>query len=505
MNEAIRKDLERIVGADAVSTAEKDRIAYGRDMWPRTMILLRCGVHRPYAADMIVWPGTPAQVASVVRYCGRSGIKLIPYGGGSGVCGGAIPKEGGIIVDLKRLDAIRDIDRATATVDVQAGVIGQHLEDELNRQGFTAGHFPLSISCSTVGGWIASRGAGLMSSLYGKIDDLASSVRVVTMDGEIVEIGGFPWKAPGLPWLQLFLGSEGVLGIVIDARLRVFPMPERRAMRAARFSSFSAGIEFTRELMQMGLRPAVLQVYDPIDTLLMRPLTTRPVLPIPDFVGKAQESLRGMGMDELLRHPWLVRQLMKRFGDEISAGILSIAGFEGWGDIVESELNLMLSTVKKFRGTDLGEDAGNRWMGHRTSRAFRQGPMFASGSFLDAVEVTVTWDRVERVVDTVMNELSRQVLCSATLSNPYPHGCSLTFTLAGSAPTDEAMLEKYDATWKSAMKAVLDSGGVLSYRHGIGMLKASAMRDEMGNAFQVLAALKNVFDPDHLLNPGKLI
>ena len=131
--------------------------------------------------------------------------------------------------------------------------------------------------------------------------------------------------------------------------------------------------------------------------------------------------------------------------------------------------------------------------------------MFASGSFLDAVEVTVTWDRVERVVDTVMNGLSRQVLCSATLSNPYPHGCSITFTLAGSAPTDEAMLEKYDATWKNAMKAVLDSGGVLSYRHGIGMLKANALRDEMGNAFQVLAALKNVFDPDHLLNPGKLI
>jgi alkyldihydroxyacetonephosphate synthase len=505
MSQQLRKDLERIVGSEAVSTDDRDRIAYSRDMWPRNMILLRCGVHRPYSADIIVWPGSPAQVASIVRFCTQSGVKLIPYGGGSGVCGGAVPKEGGIILDLKRLDAVREIDPALQTVDVQAGVIGQNLESEMNRQGFTCGHFPTSMACSTVGGWIASRAAGQMCSLYGKIEDLVSKIRVVTMDGEITEVGRFPWKPRGPSWLQLFLGSEGILGIVVDARLRVFPLPERRAMRAARFSSFSSGMDCIREVTQMGARPSVMLLLDPIDTLLFRSLTARRAFLMPDFVGKAQETLREMGMNELLRHPWLIRQLMKRFGEEISAGVLLIAGFEGRGDLVEAELNILLDTVKKFRGTDLGEETGNLWLRHRLTRAFRQSPVFHSGGFTDTLEVSATWNRVPEIYTSVMNELSRHVLSSATLSHPYAHGCSMSFTLAGSASTDEQMLEKYDATWRTVMKTVIESGGTLSHHHGVGMLKSSALRDEMGNAFQVLSGLKAVFDADYLLNPGKMI
>jgi len=244
---------------------------------------------------------------------------------------------------------------------------------------------------------------------------------------------------------------------------------------------------------------------DPIDTLLFRSLTARRAFLMPDFVGKAQETLRDMGMNELLRHPWLIRQLMKRFGEEISAGVLLIAGFEGRGDLVEAELNLFLDTVKKFRGTDMGEETGNLWLKHRLSRAFRQSPVFFSGGFSDTLEVSATWSRVPGIYTNVMNELSRHVLSSATLSHPYPQGCSMSFTMAGSASTDEQMLEKYDATWRTVMKTVIDSGGTLSHHHGIGMLKSSAVRDEMGNAFQVLSGLKSIFDAGYLLNPGKMI
>lgn len=505
MSRHLKSDLERIVGKGSVSTRESDKIAYSRDMWPRNLILLRCGVHKPYMADVIVWPSAPAQISSIVRYCTRSGIKLIPYGGGSGVCGGAVPKEGGIIIDLKRLNAIRDIDASTRTVDVQAGIIGQHLEDELNRQGYTAGHYPSSIYCSTVGGWIASRAAGQMSSLYGKIEDIVSKIGFITMDGEIAEVGRFPWKHRGPAWLQLLMGSEGILGIIVDARLKVFPLPERRAMRSVKFSTFLSGAKCMREIMQMGIRPALLQLYDPVDTLIFRSLTAKKSFLMPDFVGKAQETLRDMGMNELLKHPWLVGQLIKHFGEEISSGVLLVAGFDGRSDLVESELNIFLSTIKKFRGVDMGEEAGNRWIKHRYSRSYGQSPVFSSGSFADAVEVSATWDIVPNIYNSVMNELSKYVVSSASLSHAYPHGCSITFAFAGSASSDEEMLDKYDATWKAAMKTVIESGGTLIHHHGIGMLKSSALRDEMGNAFQILGHLKSTFDPDHLLNPGKLI
>jgi alkyldihydroxyacetonephosphate synthase len=505
MSRELAKDLGRIVGTENVSAQERDKIAYSRDMWPRNLILLRCGVHRAYAAEIIVWPSTASQIASIVRYCTQAGIKLIPYGGGSGVCGGATPKEGGVILDLKRLGAIREIDLSTRTVDVQAGVIGQNLEDELNRQGWTAGHFPLSITCSTVGGWIASRAAGQMSSLYGKIEDMVSKVRVVTMDGEIAELGAFPWKPRGPSWIQLFMGSEGILGIVVDARLGVHPMPERRAMRGVKFPGLAVGTDCMREIMQMGLRPAILVLHDPVDTLLLRFAASKRGILIPDFVGKAQETLREMGLNELLRHPWLIRQLMKRFGEDISSGVFLAAGFEGTSDLVESELNLFLSTVKKFRGTDLGEEVGDQWMSRRYSRAYRQSPVFSSGSFCDALEVSTTWDRVAASYDDVMNELGRHVVSSAYFCHAAPHGCSICFSFAGSASSDEEMLKTYDATWKGALKSAVDCGAALSYHHGIGMLRSSARQDEMENAYQVLEHLKKTFDPMGLLNPGKLM
>ncbi len=505
MADNLKKDLERIVGADGVSTEERDKIAYSRDMWPRNLILLQCGIHRPYAADVIVWPSSAAQIASLVRYCTNAGVKIIPYGGGSGVCGGAIPKEGGIICDLKRLGAIRDIDTATQTVDVQAGTIGQVLENELNRQGYTAGHFPESIYCSTVGGWIAARGAGQMSSLYGKIDDMVSKIRLVTMDGEIIETGQFPWKPRGPSWVQMVIGSEGILGIVVDARLKVHPLPESRSLRSVRFPSLRSGLQCMREVMQMGIRPALLKLYDPMDTLLQRFSSAKQALLLPDFVGKAQETLKEMGMSELFRHPWLVNQLMKRFGKEISSGVQMIACFEGPGNIVESELHLFLSTARKFKGSDQGEKAGERWMQQRYTKAYKQSLVFSSRCFSDTIEVSAPWDAVTGIYDRVTGDLSKRVVTMTNFSHAGPHGCSIYFSFAGSAGSDEEMLEKYDTTWQTAIRAVVETGGTLTRHHGIGMLKSSALRDEMGNAFQVLESLKTTFDPDHLLNPGKLI
>ena len=502
MNEKIVKDLEKIVGKEGISTSPADKISYGRDMWPRNLILLRCGVHKPYSADAVVWPSSPAQVASLVRYCARAGIKMVPYGAGSGVCGGAVPKEGGVVIDLKRLSAIGEVDPRSLTVDVQAGAIGQIFEEELNRQGFTAGHFPASIYCSTVGGWIATRGAGQMSSLYGKIEDIAVRLRVVTMDGEITEAAGFPWKGPGPSWLQVFLGSEGTLGIIVEARLKVHRLPERRSMRAVKFPSLATGIECAREAMQAGLRPAVLRLYDPLDTLIFRSLSGRG---LPEPLRRWRKELMDAGTNRAIGFPRLVRLVTKGLGDRISGGVLLMAGFEGDGHVVEAELNQLLSIVKKFRGADLGEEPGNRWLEHRYSVSYKMSQIFTADCFTDTMEVSVPWDRAMDVYRGVLDAVSPYVVGMAHFSHAYPHGCSIYFTFAGTAPTDEESLYKYDSAWKVGMKAVLRGGGSLSHHHGIGILKSGGMREELGGAYDVLVQLKNVFDPEGLLNPGKLV
>src|SRR5207302_267773 len=182
-------------------------------------------------------------------------IAVVPVGAGSGVCGGAVPVKGGIALDLKRLSGPPCIDLPARTVDVETGMNGQRLEELLGGAGATLGHFPSSIYCSTIGGWLAARSAGQLSSRYGKIEDIALACEAVDGTGQVLRTQDAPSAGPDL--LQLLLGSEGTLAIVTKARLRCWPAPTSRWMRGLRFASVQAGMAGLRALMRSGLRPAV--------------------------------------------------------------------------------------------------------------------------------------------------------------------------------------------------------------------------------------------------------
>src|SRR5687768_13574757 len=264
----LQRDLEAIVGPRRVSMRGVDLDTYARDMWPRLLIAYREGhasLHRPHA---VVWPENVREVVAVVKLARAQRIPIVPYGGGSGVCGGAVPLFGGITIDTKRMQALRGVRGDELICDVDGGLSGERFERELARRGYTFGHFPSSIYCSTVGGWLATRAAGQLSTKYGKVEDRVAGLTVVTGRGEIVETDGPSRALRGPNWTQLLVGSEGTLGIITSARLRVAPAPQIRIFRGFELPDVAAGVHAIRRVLQKGLRPAVVRLYDELDTLM---------------------------------------------------------------------------------------------------------------------------------------------------------------------------------------------------------------------------------------------
>jgi alkyldihydroxyacetonephosphate synthase len=264
----LRRELLPIVGERRLSMRSSDLASYARDMWPRLLIGLQAGRLPADVPHVVVWPESEREVAAIVRAARAMGAPIIPYGGGSGVCGGTVPVAGGITIDLKRMAEIRGVEQDPMLCDVEAGANGERFERELNRRGYTLGHFPSSIYCSTVGGWLACRAAGQMSTKYGKIEDRVAGLTVVTGRGDIVHTDGPARALRGPSWTQLVVGSEGTLGVITSARLRVSPSPELRILRGYEVDSVADGVEAIRRVMQRGLRPAVVRLYDEVDTFI---------------------------------------------------------------------------------------------------------------------------------------------------------------------------------------------------------------------------------------------
>jgi len=184
------RDLEAIVGPRRVSMRGVDLDVYARDMWPRALLAHREGTPPPHRPHAVVWPEHVREVVAVVKAARAHGVPIVPYGGGSGVCGGAVPIRGGITIDTKRMQTLRAVHGEELICDVDAGLNGERFERELARRGYTFGHFPSSIYCSTVGGWLATRAAGQLSTKYGKVEDRVAGLTVVTGRGEVIETDG---------------------------------------------------------------------------------------------------------------------------------------------------------------------------------------------------------------------------------------------------------------------------------------------------------------------------
>lgn len=493
---AVEAQLKTMLGI-RVSHVDQDRLSYARDMWPLALLWIRQG-RTPPPPDLIVWPKTEAEILGVIDLARKEKLAVIPFGAGSGVCGGIWALHGGISLDLKRFDTIGEVDEQRRCVDVGAGVVGETLERRLNARGWTLGHFPSSMYMSTVGGWLAARSAGQLSSKYGKIEDLALSVTFLTGSGARVVTPERPFSGPDLA--QVLIGSEGTLGVFTAARLRVSPLPTGKVFHGFEFKSVPDGLEAIRQIFGAGLRPAVVRLYDPFDTAIVGKGKPKPGHAAPGVLQKdVVPALLRLVAPHTLGRPKIFNLATRLF-----ARSRLILMFEGDAVRCEEEDRAAQRLCARLGAKDLGEEPGRHWYEKRYEVSYRMSKVLDAGAFADTMEVAATWDKVHTVYERVHAAASRHAFVLCHFSHAYLEGCSLYFSFVGSAASEPEMLERYEALWRDALSAAVHAGANVSHHHGVGVSKAQALQDSLGEGRSLLAALKRHFDPDGVMNPGKL-
>jgi len=443
------------VAVDAATVAEASR-----DWWPLAMIwALDAQVAARAAA--VARPASASEVAAVLRVCDEARVPLTAAAGRSGVCGASVPLHGGVVLDLCGMAGIVDVDRESMVLDVLPGTFGTWLENTLRSEHrATLGHWPQSIDLSTVGGWLACRSAGQYSTRYGKIEDMVVGLDVALADGRVVHTGGAPRAAVGPDLTQLFVGSEGTLGVITGSRLRVHLAPAVEQRAAFGFSSFADGIEACRSVLQRGATPAVLRLYD------------------------ATEADRSYQTGD--RH-------------------LLLALDEGDRELVEGVMTVVLGECVDAGAEVLDNGLVGRWLDHRNDVSALEA-LISRGYVVDTMEIAARWRDLPEIyaeATRAIQAVGGTLVASAHLSHSYPDGACLYFTFAGQTEPDEREAY-YRSAWDAGTRAVLSAGGALSHHHGVGLNRARFVRDALGSAFEVLAAVKATLDPHGILNPGKL-
>lgn len=440
--------------ADAVAEAS-------RDWWPLALHWALAG-QVPRLAEVVVRPTSTDEVVRVVQVCNNARLPLTVTGGRSGVCGAAAPVFGGVVLDATALVGVVEVDATSGIVEVLPGTFGPDLEDELrNVHGMSVGHFPQSFDLATVGGWVASRGAGQYSTRYGKIEDMVVGLEAVLADGTVVRTGGAPAAAAGPDLTQLLVGSEGTLAVITRVWLRTHPVPTHERRGAYAFGSFAAGVEACRRILQSGATPAVLRLYD------------------------AVESQRGHG------------------GDGTRCMLLVLD--EGHVDLVDTTMSIV-DHCSLAGGAEVIDDAlVDAWMAHRNDTTALQG-LTRKGYVVDTMEIAAPWSRLDGLFDEVraaMMAVPHARAATCHLSHSYPDGACLYFTFAATPPPEQ-IESTYVALWDAGQRAVLAAGGNLSHHHGIGLNRGRFMAEALGPAHEVLHTIKSALDPNGILNPGKL-
>jgi len=446
--------------------------AYSQDLWPRKLLELREEGPKDPVIDGVFWPESTEEVARIVKWAHEADVDLYPYGAGSGVCGATVPTGAGarprIIVDLKAMRKVRSIDRTSMTVWAESGWIGENLERHLNQEGFTIGHFPSSIYCSSLGGYLATRSAGQLSTKYGKIEDMVLSLEMVLPDGTIIETGRAPRSAMGPDWTQLMLGTEGTLGFFTAACLQIHRMPEVRVMMGFGSKELPKTLEFARRMLQEGLRPAVLRIYDPLETSLT-----------------------------------LSSDVLKKAGFEGGAAMVVI--FEGRKGLTEAEGAEASAIARELGIQDLGPSLAEHWWEHRYDVSYKQQLIVShQRMILDTFELAATWDKLEGVYHAVKNVRPNLGIILAHMSHFYHTGANIYFTLVSHAGVTGSSAEKYDEIWADMLQAACDAGATLSHHHGVGIQKNEMIRQEKGAWISIFEKVKRGFDPENRLNPSKM-
>jgi len=476
--------LKGLLAPERVKTDDYERAFHARGKSYHDLLWLRAG-RLDTAPDVVVYPVSGEECLAVVRFAAKENIAVVPFGGGSSVVGGvtaqAGPGQAGVMtVDMTLMNQVLDIDEEALVARVQAGMYGPQIEDALQARGYTLGHYPQSFEFSCLGGWIAPRSAGHQSNKYGKAEEWLVSATVATPQG-MWTTAGFPGSAAGPQSRDLVAGSEGILGVISEAEIKIHPVPEVKDYRGYVFTDFAAGVAAAREMMQARVATAMIRLSDKPETFFYNALDSG-----------------GAGADGPAQF------------------CVMLVGLEGGKTSVDAALERSRAIIKGHGGIHMGEGLGKKWYAGRFETPYLRDPMMDRGLGVDTLETATRWSNLVHLHEVTSRAIADALEANAArpgargivmghVSHAYADGASLYFTFAFPRALDRE-IEQWLAIKKAASDAICANGGTISHHHGVGTDHLPWIAQEKGPiGMDALRAVKERLDPAGILNPGKLL
>jgi alkyldihydroxyacetonephosphate synthase len=458
------EELRASVGAVATDPSELARCA--RDWSWASMFAARDGGGP--MPDAVVRAAGDADVAATLRIATAHGVPVVPRGGGSGVMGAAVPYHGGVVLDVDGMRRMIDLDEQSLTATVEAGMNGREFEALLNERGLSFPHYPASAEWASVGGYVAARGSGVLSSRYGKIEDLVVALRVVTPGGDVIDTVPVPRHAVGPDLTQLFVGSEGTLGVITRVTVKLVRLPSQRRFAAVAMPSLEGGLEALREVMQSGVRPAVIRFYD----------------------AEAAAGSLSTVVDTPLEGP------------------TALLMFEGEREVADAEAEVSLRRLAAHGATLLDAGLTQTWWERRYD--FYHPPHYPTlPAMWGTIDAVAPYGRILDVYHAIRAALAPFEADGLRLRTHFSHWYDwgtmvyprFVIPDVSGHPDPRAL---YKDIWRTGIEAILGAGGVINDHHGVGATLAPYLERQWGSAYATLLSVKRALDPANVMNPGKL-
>ena len=473
-----------------ITTDPAERVRHARGQSFPDWIAMRSGQIAAFP-DGVAHPLTNRDVQRLIAYAKSNGVKLIPYGGGTSVVGHINPPSSDVpvlTVNMQRMNQLLHFDQTSHLATFGAGVSGPDLEAQLRARGFTLGHFPQSFELSTLGGWVVTRSSGQQSLGYGRIENLFAGGRIESPAGEFVMLP-HPATAAGPDIRQMILGSEGRMGIVTEAAVRVSPLPEREEFHAVFFPDFAQGQTAVRQIMQAKIPLSMIRLSTATETT-----TTLALAGHERLIGTLEQllSIRGIG----------------------DGKAMLMLGFTGSDKLVKLGRKDAIDICNDNNGVHVGRQFGNQWIKGRFRTPYLRNTLWELGYGVDTLETAVTWDNIDSTIHDIENSLhttmaqfDEKIHVFTHLSHMYTSGASVYTTyLFRLANTPDETLHRWQQLKASASNAVVANEGTISHQHGVGTDHKPYLLAEKGAlGIETIQSAINVFDPDGLMDSGNLV
>ncbi|TAM74588.1 FAD-binding oxidoreductase [bacterium] len=470
LQELIRHELVDVVGEEHVIVDASAREDFATDYsWAAKYLRLR-DLPMP-APNVVVRPSSHDEVVKIVRIASTHRLPIVAKGGGSGTQGGVLALYGGIGLDLRRMNRILEIDEVSLCVTAEAGIAGTALEEAVSARGLTLAHYPGSMLLDpTLGGFLAARGSGVVSTKYGKAEDIVMALRAAVPPGKTFRTHPVPNHATGPSLLGAFVGSEGTLGVITEATMRLDPLPEARRFLGFAFDDVFAGLRAGRDVMAARWRPAAMRLYDDAGT----------------------------------------RDLASVLGLDVQ-GSLMVIMCDGDARLADLEAEAIAAICTRRGARELGETAGRTWWDGRY-KVYKAGVAPEPPLLFGTTDTVCRFKDIEALYrakkETIERGFARYAArYTAHFSHWYPWGTMVYDRFYVDQPPQEPReaIALHESIWDAAVRVNLRYGGTVNEHHGIGVKLGRFVREQYGEeAFSVVQDVKDAIDPAGIMNPGKL-